>query len=98
MLNMPESCTRSRMESHCSTRRWDSFQEQLNIAAMHSHIKALFPYNTINLSVIGPLCAMDVLCVLWLAIDILVSYLVLSIDFIRLLDLLGYLYSASDHW
>ena len=29
--------------------------------------------------------------------DILVSYSVLSIDFIRLLDLLGYLYGASDH-
>ena len=32
-----------------------------------------------------------------LAMDILVSYSVLSIDFIRLLDSLGYLYGASDH-
>jgi len=29
--------------------------------------------------------------------DILVSYSVLSIDFIRLLDLLGEMYGASDH-
>jgi len=32
MYNLPESCTRSQTESHCSTRRRDNVPEQLNTA------------------------------------------------------------------
>jgi len=61
MLNLPESCTRSRTESHYSIRPRDSFQEQLNIAAMYSHVKPLLPYSTISLPTIGPVMCLQLL-------------------------------------